>query len=818
MNHKLCLYLVLFIFVVSTLNLGAEPNLQKEFQFRKNLQDLYQHSGNTTLPSIPKWLSGNSDDVIYQKSNHPQHTSSRDVMDVKVNGLDQTTIVQGEVIIVTIYFSDNCFTAETSIWADMNGNGTWEEQIDLIIPESGGTIIDNDLGDEDPTVGVYQMTIEGDDGPNMVSNLGLFFVAEDTGGIDDAYVYINPITSDYSVSGSITPVAANIIIMAMNDDNDLWMTTTDTSGNYQVFVQDAGMFYVMAFDALGVFNGLFADPSSYEVNVTGHLTGYDFNFVQGNCTIQGTVTNENGSPLEGLTVYANQDGPSAVWDVTDVNGFYQIAVIEGTWYIDFNSEDLMPDYMRPEQTEVEILEGNTETVDLMLYETDSFIQGTVYLDGVPVQGFEIQAWNDMVGDSYATSSTNGTYDLPVASEANAMGGYNVQLDIWNIPGIYVEEYYDNVASGSTGINFHVHTVTGGVEGYIYDSVTLEPINDSWVSAYDGMNYYSTGTDDGYYQLYLPNGTYDVWAEADMHYQQYVEDVIINDNFVILDFYLDPVIFEGSLQGTIYEEGTTNPIPFVDISVQNNVFWTGTTSDENGHYYFDMPNGTFNLNAWHPLYYGVYLENIVINNNAVTLDIEMEPVAFDGALEGFVYEEGTTNPVTYAFIEVYGNYWTSTMSDNAGFYHVDLPNGLYSLDCWKDNYFGTHVDNIEINNNTVTLNLFLTPMIEAGDILSAETKLSQNYPNPFNPSTTISFNLSNEQNEQIELIIYNLKGQKVKTLDCINRVDANARDSRATVSVTWNGEDDSGKPVSSGIYFYKLKAGDFQATRKMLLLK
>jgi FlgD Ig-like domain len=87
----------------------------------------------------------------------------------------------------------------------------------------------------------------------------------------------------------------------------------------------------------------------------------------------------------------------------------------------------------------------------------------------------------------------------------------------------------------------------------------------------------------------------------------------------------------------------------------------------------------------------------------------------------------------------------------------------------------------------------------------------NFPNPFNPSTTISFDLTAEITEDTELVIYNLKGQKVKTF--------NVPPSQSqTFSVTWNGEDYNRKPVSSGVYFAKLKAGNQTATRKMLLLK
>jgi len=510
----------------------------------------------------------------------------------------------------------------------------------------------------------------------------------------------------------------------------------------------------MAFDALGILPGMFTTTVYIDVNVTGHLTGYDFIFVAGNATIEGTVSNENSAPVEGITVFARQEGPTSAWDVTDINGFYQLAVIEGTWYIDFNPEELMPDYMRPQDAEVEILEGNTETVDIMLYETDSFIEGTVYLDGVPTQGFEIQAWNDVIGDSRITSSANGTYDLPVASEANPLGGYNVDLDIWNIPGFYVDEYY---------------------------------------------------------QLFLPNGTYEVSAQGDMYYQEYIDDVVINNNYINIDFYLDPISFAGSLEGTVVEEGTTNPITYADISVYNNNYWTGTTTDENGYYYLDMPDGTFSLNAWHQLYYGVFLSDIVINNNAVFLDFEMEPIVFDGALEGYVYEENTTNPVTYANIEVNGNYWTSTMSDATGFYHVDLPNGFYSLDCWKNGYIGANINDIEINNNTVEQDVYLIPEVKADELLNYDLVSIANYPNPFNPTTAISFNLATEIPQVTELVIYNMKGQKVKQL-ISDQLSAGQH------TVYWNGTDDHDKPVSSGIYFYKLKSGDDQQIRKMLLMK
>ncbi len=88
----------------------------------------------------------------------------------------------------------------------------------------------------------------------------------------------------------------------------------------------------------------------------------------------------------------------------------------------------------------------------------------------------------------------------------------------------------------------------------------------------------------------------------------------------------------------------------------------------------------------------------------------------------------------------------------------------------------------------------------------------NFPNPFNPSTTISFSLTTEGTENTELIIYNIKGQKVRTL-----MDCTAAPGK--YNCVWNGRNDAGKRVSSGEYIVKLMVnGKETAVRKIMLLK
>jgi hypothetical protein len=87
--------------------------------------------------------------------------------------------------------------------------------------------------------------------------------------------------------------------------------------------------------------------------------------------------------------------------------------------------------------------------------------------------------------------------------------------------------------------------------------------------------------------------------------------------------------------------------------------------------------------------------------------------------------------------------------------------------------------------------------------------ARNYPNPFNPSTKIEFTLPRAG--QVELKIYNVRGELVKTL-------LNENMDATTHSVIWDGRNSTGQSVSSGVYFYSLKAGSYEKMEKMTLVK
>ena len=100
-------------------------------------------------------------------------------------------------------------------------------------------------------------------------------------------------------------------------------------------------------------------------------------------------------------------------------------------------------------------------------------------------------------------------------------------------------------------------------------------------------------------------------------------------------------------------------------------------------------------------------------------------------------------------------------------------------------------------------------INKSSILPNDFTVYQNFPNPFNPETTLIYDLPND--EYITLTIYDILGNEIKSL--INRYE-----SAGQKRVNWDATNNSGSLVSSGVYFYTIKAGSFSQTKRMIYLK
>ncbi|MFQ5603083.1 MAG: M1 family aminopeptidase [bacterium] len=114
---------------------------------------------------------------------------------------------------------------------------------------------------------------------------------------------------------------------------------------------------------------------------------------------------------------------------------------------------------------------------------------------------------------------------------------------------------------------------------------------------------------------------------------------------------------------------------------------------------------------------------------------------------------------------------------------------------KDGWILKRVDSISAN--------------EESPVVITDFVLKQNYPNPFNGETVIEFSLP--RRETVELTLYNLSGQKIRTL-------ISKQYEAGTYSIPWNGLNDEGQTVASGLYFYQIQAGNFKLQKKLLYIK
>ena len=90
-------------------------------------------------------------------------------------------------------------------------------------------------------------------------------------------------------------------------------------------------------------------------------------------------------------------------------------------------------------------------------------------------------------------------------------------------------------------------------------------------------------------------------------------------------------------------------------------------------------------------------------------------------------------------------------------------------------------------------------------------LNQNYPNPFNPSTTIDFDIGGTGSQSVTLQVFDVSGRRVKLL-------VNEPLSAGSYTISWNGRDEKGQPVPSGIYFYRLTAGEYVDAKRLIMVK
>ena len=181
---------------------------------------------------------------------------------------------------------------------------------------------------------------------------------------------------------------------------------------------------------------------------------------------------------------------------------------------------------------------------------------------------------------------------------------------------------------------------------------------------------------------------------------------------------------------------------------------------------------------------------------------------NGSIAGFVKDQ-EDHAIAGATMTIAGG--SSTTTDNSGAYSFSLPPGHYVLTATAEGFTTITKANILVyENQETTVNCIMTPVANEDELAPvAVTALGGNYPNPFNPETTISYELKDAGN--VHLDVYNARGQLVRSL-------VNANQAAGRYRVVFNGSDDMGNPLASGLYLYRLSSGAYHSTRKMMLME
>jgi hypothetical protein len=383
--------------------------------------------------------------------------------------------------------------------------------------------------------------------------------------------------------------------------------------------------------------------------------------------------------------------------------------------------------------------------------------------------------------------------------------------------------------------------TGTVSGTVTDIITGQPIEGANIA---GM---AVSGPDGSYTFEIAVGIYDFTCSADGYEDIIIEDVeVVENQTTTVDIAMNPilppvnltieivtfndVLLNWEAPGSVLDErndNTKNDQKLSERLTDNSVrkkAATDNTRDLLGYkiykdgaeivYIPDPGTLTYTDTGVEP---GVHEYGITAiydggESDFLTADVEIIlPIpqnveAVCNYPDVIITWDAITDGRDFASYNVYrGGELIATGITNTMYTDPNLPSGVYCYNVaaiydggwesdWSDDAW--------------------VPVTETNNILiPVRTELSGNYPNPFNPETTIKFSL--KEDSDVNIKIYNIKGSVVRTL-----VDGEM--STAYHEVVWDGKDNAGRSVSSGLYFYKMvsegNSGRYTSTKKMILLK
>ncbi len=455
-------------------------------------------------------------------------------------------------------------------------------------------------------------------------------------GIDFLLEKAGTITGHVYEDDGITPVAGAQVSVAIFGTWN-WVTgdQTKSDGSYRVEVP-AGTFMVVVSNISGWLTQFynrkrfFPDATSVSVIAGQETSGIDF-VLEPAATITGHVYQVDGiTPIAGASAQAFDDfGNTFFADaVTGDDGLYSIAVPGGSyrvwadagehWVAEYYDDAHNPD----DATVITLAVAEQKSgIDFVL-EPAATIVGHVYEDDgtTPVEGAQVSVaifgtWNWVAGDQ---TKTDGSYrvEVPPGTFMVVVGNISGWLtQFYNRKRFFADATQVNATAGqdTSGIDF-VLEPAATISGHVYQEDGITPIAGADVRAFDelGNTFFADAVtgDDGLYSIFVPSGSYRVWADAgDRWVGEFYDDahnisdakvitLVVPEQKLGIDFALTEAT--ATIEGHVYQQDGAMPIAGVQVYARDHVtedFVGGTESGPDGSYILHVSPGTFTVWAW-----------------------------------------------------------------------------------------------------------------------------------------------------------------------------------------------------------------------------
>ncbi|RMH70441.1 MAG: T9SS C-terminal target domain-containing protein [Gemmatimonadetes bacterium] len=449
------------------------------------------------------------------------------------------------------------------------------------------------------------------------------------------------------------------------------------------------------------------------------------------------------------------------------------------------------------------------------------------------------------GEAIEGTITNSENGDPVPARVTLVDQYSVQADETGFYRIYVPgagEYqitaqhfgYEIFESGmltvaedeTLQVDIPLNPLPSGrIQGYVWDMNQVHLAGVAVMAVQDGVELPPVFTDsEGFYEIICPGSyTYEVYAADPTHEMRMIQATVPENQPVMVNFALAGIQGFEADDGNFTEEcanggcgweyGSPTPAGGPAEAYEGEYLW-GFNLD--GNYQpqanSDLVSPAFyvpidSLLDYHLILHHWYETNPGWDGGHVRISTAANPAGVIVVPEGGYPDNSVVGLAGQPGFTGSSEGWEQIRFDLSAFMGQWIQVKFRFASTNTDDHRGWFIDRFVIYGSDQTVDVEQTDLTLH---VPQQVTLYQNYPNPFNPQTTIRYQLP--QAMPVNLSIYDISGHLIRTL-----IDLDQQ-STGTYQITWDGTDNNGLGVSSGLYLYTLQTGDTTESRRMLLLK